>query len=86
MSPKAEDRTQLPEFGALPPRHCECVTVAVLRRRARQEQIGQAEALTQGQRNAVRAAFKAGVPPRRIGRQFGLPQAQVRKALSILER
>jgi ribosomal protein L35AE/L33A len=40
--------------------------------------------LTQGQRNAVRAAFKAGVPPRRIGRQFGLPQAQVRKALSIL--
>jgi hypothetical protein len=55
-------------------------------RQTRQEQIGRAAALTQGQMNAVRAAFKAGVPPRRIGRQFGLSQAQVRKALSIMER
>ena len=28
---EAEGRTQLPEFGALPPRDCECATVAFLR-------------------------------------------------------
>lgn len=56
------------------------------KRQTRQEKIGQAAALSPGQANAVRAAFKAGVPPRRIGRQFGLSQAQVRKALSIPER
>jgi hypothetical protein len=38
--------------------------------------------LAQGQMNAVRAAFKAGVTPSRIARQFGLSQSQVRKALS----
>jgi hypothetical protein len=38
--------------------------------------------LTQGQMNAVRAAFKAGVTPARIARQFGLSQSQVRSALS----
>jgi hypothetical protein len=37
--------------------------------------------LTWGQVNAVRAAFKAGVTPARIARQFGLSQSQVRKAL-----
>ena len=36
---------------------------------------------TRGQINAVRAAFKAGVTPSRIGRQFGLSQSDVRKAL-----
>jgi hypothetical protein len=40
------------------------------------------KALTQGQLNAVRAAFKAGVTPARIARQFGLSASQVRKALS----
>jgi hypothetical protein len=35
----------------------------------------------QGQVNAVRAAFKAGVKPSRIARQFGLTLSQVRKAL-----
>ncbi len=38
--------------------------------------------LTRGQINAVRAAFKAGVTPSRIARQFGLSQSDVRKALS----
>jgi hypothetical protein len=38
--------------------------------------------LTRGQVNAVRAAFKAGVTPSRIARQFGLSQSDVRKALS----
>ena len=37
--------------------------------------------LTRGQVNAVRAAFKAGVMPTRIARQFGLSPSQVREAL-----
>jgi len=52
----------------------------------RQRQIGlAAAALTKGQVNAVRAAFKAGVTPARIARQFGLSQSDVRKALSYDE-
>jgi hypothetical protein len=39
-----------------------------------------AVSLTQGQVNAVRAAFKAGITPSRIARQFGISQANVRKA------
>jgi hypothetical protein len=38
--------------------------------------------LTRGQVNAVRAAFKAGITPSRIARQFGLPQSDVRKVLA----
>jgi hypothetical protein len=38
--------------------------------------------LTRGQQNAVRAAFKAGLTPPRIARQFGISQANVRKALA----
>jgi predicted DNA-binding protein (UPF0251 family) len=38
-------------------------------------------ALSPGKLNAVRAAFKAGVTPSRIARQFGISQANVRKAL-----
>ena len=38
--------------------------------------------LTRGQMNAVRAAFKAGITPARIARQFGLSKSDVRKALS----
>ena len=37
--------------------------------------------LTQGKLNAVRAAFRAGVTPSRIARQFGISQSDVRKAL-----
>ena len=37
--------------------------------------------LTRGQVNAVRAAFKAGITPTRIARQFGISQSNVRKAL-----
>ena len=39
--------------------------------------------LTQGKLNAVCAAFKAGVTPSRIARQFGITQSQVRKALAV---
>ena len=38
--------------------------------------------LTRGQVNAVRAAFKVGVTPSRIARQFGISQSNVRKALA----
>ena len=38
--------------------------------------------LTPGKLNAVRAAFKAGVKPSQIARQFGLSQADVRRALA----
>jgi hypothetical protein len=48
-----------------------------------QRQIRPAAAsLTRGQVTTVRAAFKAGVTPSRIARQFGLSQSDVRKALS----
>ena len=38
--------------------------------------------LTLAKLNAVRAAFKAGVRPSRIARQFGISYADVRKALT----
>jgi predicted DNA-binding protein (UPF0251 family) len=38
--------------------------------------------LTLAKLNAVRAAFKAGVTPSRIARQFGISQSDVRKALA----
>ena len=52
-----------------------------LDRSTRQRQIGPPAGLSQGQINAVRAAFKAGVTPRRIARQFGPTASQVRDAL-----
>jgi hypothetical protein len=42
--------------------------------------------LTQGKLNAVRAAFKAGVTPSRIAKQFGISQSDVRQALASDER
>src|SRR6266487_4721296 len=39
--------------------------------------------LTRGQVNAVRAAFKAGIKPSVIARQFGISQSDVRKVLSL---
>ena len=38
--------------------------------------------LAQGKMNAIRAAFKAGITPFRIAKQFGVSQADVRKALA----
>jgi hypothetical protein len=42
--------------------------------------------LTPGKVNAVRAAFKAGVRPSLIARQFGLSQTDVRRALGSQAR
>ena len=41
--------------------------------------------LTRCQVNAARAAFKAGITPPRIARQFGISQSNVRKALASEE-
>jgi len=41
-----------------------------------------AATLTTGKLNAVRAAFKAGVKPSAIARQFGISQSDVRKVLA----
>jgi DNA invertase Pin-like site-specific DNA recombinase len=41
-----------------------------------------AGSLTTGKLNTVRAAFKAGVKPSAIARQFGISQSVVRKALA----
>jgi predicted DNA-binding protein (UPF0251 family) len=46
------------------------------------KQVAAEVALSPGKLNAVRAAFKAGVTPTRIARQFGISQSNVRKALA----
>jgi hypothetical protein len=38
--------------------------------------------LTIGKLNAVRAAFKAGVRPSKIAKQFGIPQSEVRQVIA----
>jgi hypothetical protein len=45
-----------------------------------------ASGLPKGKLNAVRAAFKAGVKPSAIARQFGLSRSEVRKALAAERR
>jgi len=41
--------------------------------------------LTRGQVNVIRSAFKAGITPARIARQFGISPSNVRKALATDE-
>jgi hypothetical protein len=38
--------------------------------------------LTRGRVNAVRSAFKAGITPSRIAREFGIPLSDVRRSLA----
>ena len=49
-------------------------------RRARDEAV--AAPLPQGKLNAVRAAFKAGVTPTRIAREFGISRSEIQRALA----
>jgi DNA invertase Pin-like site-specific DNA recombinase len=51
------------------------------RRQKRTKEVD-APPLAQGKLNAVRAAFKAGVRPSRIAREFGISHADVRRALA----
>ena len=53
------------------------------RREAAEDGAG---SLATGKLNAVRAAFKAGVKPSAIARQFGISQSDVRKALAQASR
>ena len=43
-----------------------------------------AVSLKPGKMNAVRASFQAGVTPAKIAKQFGVPQAEVRKAIASI--
>jgi len=49
---------------------------------SRKRRIEPDVSLTLGKLNAVRAAFKAGVKPSQIARQFGISQSDVRKVLA----
>ncbi len=57
--------------------------VAYAKPQRRQETAEDAAgSLTTGKLNAVRAAFKAGVKPSAIAKQFGILQSDVRRALA----
>ena len=68
--------------GRRPPRRAKEKAVPDPKPQQRQEAEDGAGSLTTGKLNAVRAAFKAGVKPSAIARQFGISQSDVRKALA----
>jgi hypothetical protein len=51
-----------------------------IQRKSQTEMAGRV--LPQGKLNAIRAAFKAGVPPSRIAQQFGVSRSDVQTALA----
>jgi hypothetical protein len=71
--------TEAERRGRRPPSPAKEKPVADAKPQRRQEGAG---SLTTGKLNAVRAAFKAGVKPSAIARQFGISQSDVRKALA----
>jgi len=69
--------------GRRPPGSAKVKPAADAKPQRRQEAAEDgAGSLTTGKLNAVRAAFKAGVKPSAIARQFGISQSDVRKVLS----
>jgi hypothetical protein len=75
--------TEAERRGRPPPSPAKKERVAEAKPRRRQEAAEQsADSLTTGKLNAVRAAFKAGVKPSAIARQFGISQSDVRRALA----
>jgi hypothetical protein len=66
--------------GRMPTRSPSKTVASASKRPAADDGAG---SLTTGKLNAVRAAFKAGVKPSVIARQFGISQSDVRKALAI---
>jgi hypothetical protein len=60
----------------------ESVSTRSLRTNNRRQVEAAAVSLPRGQVNAVRAAFKAGVKPSLIARQFGISQSDVRRVLA----
>ena len=75
--------TEAERRGRLPKLQPQAETKPAARRTAVEEVAG---GLTKGKLNAVRAAFKAGVKPSAIARQFGISQSDVRTALATEER
>jgi predicted DNA-binding protein (UPF0251 family) len=71
--------TEAERRGRRPPSPAKEKPVTNAKPQRRQEATG---SLTTGKLNAVRAAFKAGVKPSAIARQFGISQSNVRKALA----
>jgi hypothetical protein len=71
--------TEAQRRGRLPKRRPQAETKLAGRRTAVEEI---SHGLTKGKLNAVRAAFKAGLKPTAIARQFGISQSDVRKALA----
>ena len=75
--------TEAERRGRRPPSPAKEKPVADAKPKRRQEASEDgAGSLTTGKRNAVRAAFKAGVKPSAIARQFGISQSDLRKALA----
>jgi predicted DNA-binding protein (UPF0251 family) len=68
--------------GRRPPNPAKEKPVADAKPQRRQEAAEDRAGMTTGKLNAVRAAFKAGVKPSAIARQFGISQSDVRKALA----
>jgi len=81
---EAKRRGRLPRTALTPPaqRSSQLTTKRLPPTETRRLADSDAVALTRGQVNAVRAAFKAGITPLRIARQFGISQSNVRKALA----
>jgi len=79
--------TEVERRGRLPPSPEKVKSVADAkpqRRKAAAEDS--AGLLTTGKLNALRAAFKAGVKPSAIAKQFGITRSDVRKALAQAAR
>jgi hypothetical protein len=74
--------TEAERRGRLPPSRAKEKPTADARPTPRQASEHGTDSLTTGKLNAVRAAFKAGVKPSAIARQFGISQSDVRKALA----
>jgi hypothetical protein len=75
--------TEAERRGRRPPSPAKEKPVAEKPQRRREAADDGAGSLTTGKLNAVRAAFKAGVKPAAIARQFGISQSDVRKALAL---
>jgi len=75
--------TEAERGGRRPPSPAKEKPVEEKPQRRREAADDGAGSLTTGKLNAVRAAFKAGVKPAAIARQFGISQSDVRKALAL---
>ena len=73
VTKEAERRGRLPKRKSVPDAKSQARQTAI-------EEV--AGGLTKGKLNAVRAAFKAGVKPSVIAREFGISQSDVRRALA----